>query len=442
VLADFMAALGACMLLSSAFLGVLLAPCNRQDLFWSRTDTVVLFAVIFMGAILLDGVHWVLARWTKGRCAAICAHGIYVMLAFAIVQLIPQNILVRLGLPEDATYIVILGVGAVCATVSAVKRERRLVAVLWRSLRGLALLFPILFFHLLRFPSFVAHNDLAQVATLPAETANASVVIYIFDSISMAQCVDANDAWRADLPAMAELRSDAVCFDSAVSCGVGTAMSMPNLLFQRSPADYRSNSWEDSWFAVDPSSYTNGMFYIAKQRGYRTGMLGHYLPFGQMLASLLDGACDVPFTRYWAPDSLRHRFANQLVCLATYARGPFEGSALAGIPRLRYIPGRLAEEYFLQVTRQVETLVRDFLSTMPGRGHLLVSFMGIPHSPAIFLADGTADSMRATYDTQLRYTDKVLGTFLETMKATGSYDSSWIILTSDHGHHGFDLTPE
>lgn len=58
VLADFMAALGACMLLSSAFLGVLLAPCNRQDLFWSRTDTVVLFAVIFMGAILLDGVHW------------------------------------------------------------------------------------------------------------------------------------------------------------------------------------------------------------------------------------------------------------------------------------------------------------------------------------------------------------------------------------------------
>ena len=30
VLADFMAALGACMLLSSAFLGVLLAPCNRN----------------------------------------------------------------------------------------------------------------------------------------------------------------------------------------------------------------------------------------------------------------------------------------------------------------------------------------------------------------------------------------------------------------------------
>jgi len=78
--------------------------------------------------------------------------------------------------------------------------------------------------------------------------------------------------------------------------------------------------------------------------------------------------------------------------------------------------------------------------------HFLIDTQGatheIPHSPAIFLADGTADSMRATYDTQLRYTDKVLGTFLETMKATGSYDSSWIILTSDHGHHGFDLTPE
>ena len=67
--------------------------------------------------------------------------------------------------------------------------------------------------------------------------------------------------------------------------------------------------------------------------------------------------------------------------------------------------------------------------------------MANPHSPAIFLPDGQIDSMLATYETQLKYTDNVLGNFLEVMKAQGTYDHSWVLVTSDHGHHGFDLSP-
>ena len=29
--------------------------------------------------------------------------------------------------------------------------------------------------------------------------------------------------------------------------------------------------------------------------------------------------------------------------------------------------------------------------------------------------------------------------FIETLKEAGAYDACWVILTSDHGHHGFDL---
>ena len=258
----------------------------------------------------------------------------------------------------------------------------------------------------------------------------------------MAQCLDENGNWRSDLPEMGRLRSDAVCCDRAVSCGPGTTISLPNLLFQRSPKEYYNNSWDDAWFTADPQAFTNGLFYLAKQNGYCTGMLGYYLPFGQMFGTLLDGAKDVPFSRYVAPDTFWDRCVNSAVCLAAYARGPFDGGLLSGIPRLRYVPSRLNERYFLQFTRQTEDIVRGHLAGMPPTGHLFVSFMAIPHSPAIFLPDGTVDTMRATYDSQLRYADKVAGGFLETMKANGTYDACWVILTSDHGHHGFDLPYE
>ena len=112
------------------------------------------------------------------------------------------------------------------------------------------------------------------------------------------------------------------------------------------------------------------------------------------------------------------------------------------IPRLRHVPGRLNEDYFMRMVRQTVAMTRDCVSSIQPAGQLFVSFMAIPHSPAVFLADGTVDSMRATYDSQLRYADKVVGEFIRTMKESGTYDACWVILTSDHGHHGFDLPYE
>ena len=435
----FLPALGAGTLLSSSFIGVLLKAANRQDLFWGRADTAALFLVVALGSGLAYAAYLLLNRLTDGRFSGICKSGVFVVLAVGGVQLVPQKFLALHGWPIDATYGAMIGMGAAGTILSACKRRDKLCRALWRGVGGLSVLFPILFFHVLRFPPFIARDDLVPGVPGLQRTAAPSVVVFIFDSISMAQCVDENGAWRSDLPELGKLRSDAVCLDHAVSCGPGTTTSLPNLLFQRSPMEYSDNIWDDSRFSVDPQGFTNGVFYLATQNGYRTGMLGYYLPFGQMFGALLDGAKDVPFSRYVAPDSFWDRCVNGAVCVAAYARGPFDGSILAGIPRLRYLPSRLNENYFLRITRQTEGIVRNHLAGMPPSGQLFVSFMAIPHSPAIFLPDGTVDSMQANYDSQLRYADKVVGGFLETLKEAGAYDACWVILTSDHGHHGFDL---
>lgn len=436
---EFLAVLGLCTLLCSAFLGVLLEASNRQDLFWSRLDTLALFLVILLGAALAYVAFLLLARLAGPRFTGICSHGIFLILAAGIVQLVPQKFLEQIGWPVNVTYGATFGLGLLFTALSFFNLMGQSRVWLWQAAGGLALVFPMLFVHLLGFSPFVVREDLGPRTFAPQTATGPSVVLFIFDSISMSQCLDEAGHWRADLPATKALRSESICFDHAVSCGPGTTTSLPNLLFQRSPADFNDGLWKDVWFAADPRSFTNGIFYAAKQMGYRTGMLGVYLPFGQMFASLLDGAKDHPLTRYWAPDSLAKRCANQAICILAYARGPFNGSLIAGIPRLRHVPGWLNDGYFMQMVLRAQALVQNCLGSIRPRGQLLVSYMAIPHSPAIFLPDGTVDALRATYDSQLQYTDKVLGMFIETMKMNGTYDSCWVVVTSDHGHHGFDL---
>lgn len=439
---EFLVLLGICNLLSSAYLAVLLDASNRQDLFWNRVDTVALFLVIAAATAVMYAAFLLLNRLTGGRFAVIGRHGIFPILAVGFIQLVPQKFLTEHGWPVDATYGAIVGIGFTGAVISVFLGTGKLAAAMRRVAMGLALIYPILFVQILRFPPFIARDDLGTHASRPEGTSSPSVVILSFDSISMAQCLDENGDWRSDLPEIGKLRLGAVCFDNAMACGGGTTMSVPNLLFQRDPAQFGRGRWSDSWFAVDPSIFTNGLWFSAKQQGYRTGVVGLYLPFGQMFGPLLDEARDFTLFRYVVPDSFAHRCANQAISLVDYARGPFDGGLIAEIPRLRYVPGWLNEKHFKQITDRQRAAVQSYLENMPATGRFFYVHMGIPHSPAIFLPDGTVDSIRATYDSQLRYADKVVGEFIATLKENGTYEACWVILTSDHGHHGFDLPPD
>lgn len=418
---------------------MLLRAPDRQDLFWSRADTAALFLLILGGALLLWGGGAVLARVLPRRWAGVLSHLLFAAAAAGLVQLVPPKAWEGVGLSVDGGYAVLLLAGLGLSGLSAAGFLRGAKAGLRKGFAVWSVLFPLLFLQLITRPSFVAREDLPRAAESPVATGAPSLVLFVFDSVAMAQCLEATGQWRADLPALEALRVESVYFEEAISCGVGTTMSLPNLLFQRDPADYHRNQWADSWFSVDPLTFPNGILHSAKAAGYRTALVGTYLPLGQMYDSLLDGGQEYPFSRFLAPVSFGHRLANQAVCLLAYARGPFNGSAIGGIPRLRHVPGWMSERYFEQTTKQAKAAIEGHLQRMGPSGHFFFAYMAIPHSPAIFLPDGTVDSMRATYDTQLRYADRVLGEYLEEMKARGTYDRSWVIVTSDHGHHGFRL---
>ena len=156
----FMSAMGAGTLLSSSFIGVLLKAANRQDLFWSRADTVALFLVILLGAGLAYAAYLLMNRLTGGRLSGICMPGIFLILAVGVVQLVPQKSLAHHGWPIDATYGALIGLGVAGTVLSAFKRKDKLCRALWRGVGGLFVLLPILFIHMLSFPPVIARDDL------------------------------------------------------------------------------------------------------------------------------------------------------------------------------------------------------------------------------------------------------------------------------------------
>ncbi len=441
LISSFWACLGLSVLFSSAFLAMLMRAQDRQDLFWSKTDTIALFIVVLAIAAFLHLGYIVLLKTISARVFNRLFHLLFVVVAFGLIQLFPAKVWTTVGIPPDWGYGSILLAGLGLSALSAFGFLPNARIVLWKVCVAMALLYPLLFGQLILKPSFIAAADLDGTIFEPHGTTAPSVVIFVFDSISMAQCVDANGEWRPDLPALDALCAGSLYFENAVSCGVGTTMSLPNFLFQRDPVEFNCNAWNDSWFGINPLSFTNGILYSAKEQGYHTAAVGTYLPFSQMFHPLLDGCLEFPLTRFVSPTSFAHRLANSALSILAYARGPFQGSIVAGIPRLRWVPTWMSERYFAQTTRQAQAAIETHLQRMGPQGYLFFAYMAIPHSPAIFLPDGQIDSMLATYETQLKYTDNVLGNFLEVMKAQGTYDHSWVLVTSDHGHHGFDLSP-
>ena len=437
----YLSALALTTLFSGAFLGMLLEDFNRQDLLWTRTDTVLLFALLAALAGVGLGLAFLLDRVTRGRFFRWGRHFIPLLAAVALLQMLPAKALPA-GMNFDLAAWILLGAGLLLSLLSLRFPSNSFPTALWRATPALALLYPLLFANLITQLSLCPVDQLPAARTAPPADGHTPVVIFLFDGLARASCVDANGEWRDDLPHLKQFAQSAVDFTHVLSGGVNTTASLPNFIFQRDADIYSQNRWSDAMLAQNPLAFTNGIFYSAKQEGYRTLMSSLALPFPQMFGPLLDAASVAPFARYVREPSLAGRLLNLLADLAFFARGPFEGHWYAWIPRIRHVPGWLSENAYRDLTFAAVTHVRSQLATSFGRQDLFFVHLNLPHLPTIFLEDGTVDGIRATYDSQLRFADRIWGEFLATLQTAGVFNDAWIFFTSDHGHYSLRLGAE
>ncbi len=427
---EYLSVLTLTILLSGVYVGMMFSALNRQAFLWGRQDTLELFLLVALLALVAWGGLAGLDRLTHGRVRRFGRHLIFFIAAVVILQLLPAFLLRSQGHWLNPA---VLAVGALLTAASLFAGGNRFVSGAWRATVPLSCLYPLLMASLLAATPLDQNRNLPAMRTTAGDPARPPVFIVFFDGLSKDICTASDGNWRPELKNLDSFRRDSLDFSQATSAGRRTTDSIPNFLFQRDPSAFNRIDWADDFLDYKPSTFTNGVFFHAKQEGYRTLLWGIYLPYRQLLGPLLDESYAMELVRYADPHTCLQRLLNHAVGIVYYSRGPFRDGWGKGIPQIGWRIGMLAESYFSRMVAHGVEIVREQLARSFGPQDLFFVHLPVPHNPTIYLEDGTVDTVRATYWTQVQYSDQVWGEIVKALRGSGVYDSGWIVLSADHG---------
>ena len=272
------------------------------------------------------------------------------------------------------------------------------------------------------------------VAPAAAPAGGPPVVLVIFDEWSWLRL--APDGVVPDgYPNLRRLVASSLTVRNSSAPSYTTRLSLPRFLFQRQGKVVAGNGrlwWEEAG-ARRPTAEVPTLFDQARAAGYRTLLLGYYLPYQALVGS--DGADRiVSYAHVPRGASFGGEVGLMLLRNLAHGTGPITHSVW---PRLY---ARLYSERWRDINRELRQALTRALATEPA-ATLLVAHLPLPHAPFVFNADGSyrgpfagerMEADVAAYERHLRYTDLVLGEILATLDSTGRLDRSLLLLTSDH----------
>lgn len=239
---------------------------------------------------------------------------------------------------------------------------------------------------------------------------------------------------------VSQFASKAVTFTDARTPGPRTDESIPRFIYQRD--DSWSISGSELTWMVDgkqtPSSSVSSLFSDAKSHGYKTSLVGFYLPYQRMLGDQVDLVR--AYNAYVKPDQLLRRSYEGLLSNVSFQLDPVSRKAATILNDS--IPGNRIEysHYWERINRSIQlhasTMIRDALKNQFTFIHL-----PLPHCPWIFNSEGVFlgpykgkrfSHDRKGYENHLAYLDSVLGKLLSAIQAAGDFDDAMIVVASDH----------
>lgn len=266
--------------------------------------------------------------------------------------------------------------------------------------------------------------DAAELARVGAESSPASaapVILVVMDEFSLTLLLDdSGDIDGRRYPAFRRLAHDSVWFRQAMSNYPGTSQSFPSFLEGTYRVDDKAAKIPDDIEAVSPSSLPGTL----KAHGYRVAVATNALGCGGRAFECrryLSGSSNAflwrvfaKFVQEFGPDYLVDQYLPWLHGGMLH----FENENLVMLGRGAK-PGQMY-------------LVHLMTSHAP---YVLNENGGYAFTPHLRLAKGSNFSGAfAAYRRQLRYQDKVLGRFLDSLQASGLYDTAVIAVTADYGN--------
>ena len=324
--------------------------------------------------------------------------------------------------------ILLVILGGCCATILVWKWERL-------TAKTVSVIFMILAPLLLVNVASVAVRILTYAGRLPdkplahaiaQEPGAPHVLWFIFDEWDQSLTFDRRPA-RLELPELDRFRNQSFYADHALPPAGFTLLSVPSLvigrtLFQSVPetpelmVTYRPHQ-----LSVTLESQTT-IFSEARDKEFNVGIVGSYLPYCRMFGST---TCE------WQDES---EYPNSLgEEMVQSARQQLGIVPLARRTVMRALgENRRQREVHLLAYRKLQNAV--LRSIVDSRLNLVFVHWDIPHLPAIYDAgeDGFSVDSDSTYVDNLRLLDRTVMAVHLTLERAGLWDSSTILMTSDH----------
>jgi hypothetical protein len=271
------------------------------------------------------------------------------------------------------------------------------------------------------------------VSDRPAGARASPVYLFVFDEWSYVRSTHSGEF----LPEQENIRRlcrEATVFHNARSPSNTTKTSLPRIIYQADGVLRRHDARTD-WDVqgdVRPSPDAPSLFQLARDRGYRTALVGFYHPYG----TILDGQLD--FCRTYSHDPQSKTLSGRMGELAL-KNVRFWTDPLSRLAWQKTYPG-VFSKHWVALNRQFQNDAGRLVKTWPNNTFAMFHWP-LPHAPFVFNPDGSyrgpfaEERMKGTpedYQRHLLYLDRVIGELVDTLKASGKYEESTIILTSDH----------
>lgn len=266
-----------------------------------------------------------------------------------------------------------------------------------------------------------------------------NVILITFDTLR-ADMVQGPAEDRPATPSFDRFAQDSIVFENALSAGGWTAPGATSLLTGVCPDIH---GFGDQIMGLPSlSKSTRTLPERMRAAGYRTAAIG-VNPIIQQMG--LHGRFS---ERRWRPPTPFGRSAGAALPAELFPRfalaaGPEELTADA----FGWLDGVGAEPFFLWLhyydPHQVYTPPREFVDESlfaPSIGWQTPPKLinAVRYGSTIFLDGAERRWLRELYEGEVRWSDRSLGVLLDRLEAQGLYDSSWVILASDHGEEFFE----
>ena len=443
--------------LAMGFIQMLFNDLNRVFLFWTRADALLLTGMLLAGGTAVWAIVLLLRNAWRGRIARMAQPLFFFWLALVVANWFPHG---RQSLERHFPwltgtryYLLVWGIGIALSALAAWRPAgRRFARNAWRSL-AYAWMLPLFLavgLYWVSDPQPPASQPPAALGHRKGAVGEPPVVFVVLDMVAAAEVVDDTGRVADDLPHLKSFAGTSTYHSETRAPGSQTLTSLPGICLQRAVGVPRMGKEGVEWPAIRTNGETEWLgtrsFPRAVPRCVRAGggrsvMCSYYLPWMDWFPA--ECAWNAASTHcFYGAGRLRDgrwrglpgRAGTILWQWTQASKTPLAGFLKwldAWEPSIR--------RYYADLSDEVQKEGGDFLLHALSPGDFALLHQPLPHPPFAVDAEGRlvphGKNTAAAYRAQLRRADTLFGQWMDALRASGLWDDSWVILTSDHGLH-------